>query len=113
MTGGSLVLHEIGKTYGGKRSLIGVSATFAAGQVSAVLGPNRFRRPAYAGNAVQEVEVSGTPFVASVRQTACAPSAASGSMDSSFAVTGAILPSTLDTPNGGEDYSSHDDFIER
>jgi len=36
----ALVLHKVGKIYGGRRALADVSATFAAGRVSAVLGPN-------------------------------------------------------------------------
>ena len=39
-------------------------------EVSAVTGPARFERPAYAGNAVQTVEVSAASFTVSVRQTA-------------------------------------------
>jgi heme ABC exporter ATP-binding subunit CcmA len=36
----ALVLHEVSKSYAGRRALIGVSATFAPGCVGAVLGPN-------------------------------------------------------------------------
>jgi electron transfer flavoprotein alpha subunit len=50
-----------------------------ASDVIAVLAPNRFRRPAYAGNALEEVEVGGAVVVASVRQTAFAPSPGGGS----------------------------------
>ena len=57
----------------GKDLLPRAAALLGAGMVSdvtAVLGANRFRRPAYAGNAVEEVEVAGPVIVASVRQTA-------------------------------------------
>jgi heme exporter protein A len=37
---GALALRDVGKTYGGRRALVGVSTTFAPGKVSAVLGPN-------------------------------------------------------------------------
>jgi electron transfer flavoprotein alpha subunit len=50
-----------------------------ASDVTAVLGANRFRRPAYAGNAIEEVEVGGAVVVASVRQTAFAPPAPAAS----------------------------------
>jgi len=59
----------------GKDILPRAAALLGVGMVSdvtAVLGPNRFRRPAYAGNAIEEVEVSGAVVVASVRQTAFA-----------------------------------------
>src|SRR5262249_57066568 len=65
----------------GKDVLPRAAALLGAGMASdviAVLGPNRFRRPAYAGNALEEVEVSGPVIVASVRQTAFAPPAPSG-----------------------------------
>ncbi len=57
----------------GKDVLPRASALLGAGMASditGVLGPNRFRRPAYAGNAIEEVEVAGPVLVASVRQTA-------------------------------------------
>jgi len=63
----------------GKDVLPRAAALLGAGMVSdiiAVLGPNVFRRPAYAGNALEEVEVSGPVIVASVRQTAFEPPAA-------------------------------------
>jgi electron transfer flavoprotein alpha subunit len=56
----------------GKDVLPRAAALLGAGMVSdiiAVAGPNRFRRPAYAGNALEDVEVSGPIVVASVRQT--------------------------------------------
>jgi electron transfer flavoprotein alpha subunit len=65
----------------GKDVLPRAAALLGAGMasdVTAVLGANRFRRPGYAGNAIEEVEVSGAVLVASVRQTAfAAPPAAS------------------------------------
>jgi electron transfer flavoprotein alpha subunit len=62
----------------GKDVLPRAAALLGAGMASdviAVLGANRFRRPAYAGNALEEVEVAGAVIVASVRQTAFAPPA--------------------------------------
>ncbi|HEY5088562.1 MAG TPA: FAD-binding protein, partial [Polyangia bacterium] len=41
--------------------------------ITAVVAANRFRRPAYAGNAIEEVEIAGPVLVASVRQTAFPP----------------------------------------
>jgi ABC-type multidrug transport system ATPase subunit len=35
-----VVVEEVGKTYGRRRALVGVSATLAPGEVTAVLGPN-------------------------------------------------------------------------
>jgi electron transfer flavoprotein alpha subunit len=63
----------------GKDVLPRAAALLGAGMASdvvAVLGANRFRRPAYAGNALEELEVGGPVVVASVRQTAFAPAAA-------------------------------------
>jgi electron transfer flavoprotein alpha subunit len=65
----------------GKDVLPRAAALLGAGMASdviAVLAPNRFRRPAYAGNALEEVEVGGPVIVASVRQTAFAPPAPAG-----------------------------------
>jgi electron transfer flavoprotein alpha subunit len=62
----------------GKDVLPRASALLGAGMASdviAVLGANRFRRPGYAGNAIEEVEIGGSVVVASVRQTAFAPAA--------------------------------------
>jgi electron transfer flavoprotein alpha subunit len=47
-----------------------------ASDVTGVLGAKELKRPAYAGNAIEVVEVSGDVLVASVRQTAFAPAAA-------------------------------------
>ena len=69
-------------TSSGKDILPRAAALLGAGMVSdiiAVTGPNRFRRPAYAGNTLEEVEVSGAVVVASVRQTEFAPAAAAAS----------------------------------
>jgi electron transfer flavoprotein alpha subunit len=69
-------------TSSGKDILPRAAALLGAGMVSdviAVAGTNRFRRPAYAGNALEDVEVSSAVVVASVRQTefpAAAPAAA-------------------------------------
>jgi electron transfer flavoprotein alpha subunit len=63
----------------GKDVLPRAAALLGAGMatdITAVLAGNRFRRPAYAGNAIEEVEVSGPVVVASVRQTAFPAAAA-------------------------------------
>ena len=65
-------------TSSGKDILPRAAALLGAGMVSdvmAVTGPNRFRRPAYAGNTIEEVEVTGPIVVASVRQTEFPPAA--------------------------------------
>ena len=69
-------------TSSGKDILPRAAALLGAGMVSdvmAVSGPNRFRRPAYAGNSIEEVEVSGPVLVASVRQTEFPPAAPASS----------------------------------
>ena len=66
----------------GKDILPRAAALLGAGMasdVTGVLGAKELRRPAYAGNALEVVEVSGPVLVASVRQTAFAPAAAGGS----------------------------------
>jgi len=79
----------------GKDVLPRAAALLGAGMASditAVLGANRFRRPAYAGNAIEEVEVTGPVLVASVRQTAFAapaPAAAPGAVET-------VAPSAFD-----------------
>ena len=77
--GASALLGTASST--GKDILPRAAALLGAGMASditAVLAANRFKRPAYAGNAIEEVEVAGSVVVASVRQTAFAPAAASG-----------------------------------
>ncbi|MEA2696990.1 MAG: electron transfer flavoprotein alpha subunit [Myxococcales bacterium] len=62
----------------GKDFLPRAAALLGAGMASdviAVLGTNRFRRPAYAGNALEEIELGGAVIVASVRQTEFPPAA--------------------------------------
>jgi electron transfer flavoprotein alpha subunit len=62
----------------GKDFLPRAAALLGAGMASdviAVLGTNRFRRPAYAGNALEEIELGGAVMVASVRQTEFPPAA--------------------------------------
>ena len=74
--GASALLGTASST--GKDILPRAAALLGAGMasdISAVLGANRFKRPAYAGNAIEEVEIGGSVVVASVRQTAFAPSA--------------------------------------
>jgi electron transfer flavoprotein alpha subunit len=75
--GASALLGTASST--GKDILPRAAALLGAGMasdVTAILGANRFKRPAYAGNAIEEVEVGGSVVVASVRQTAFPPSAA-------------------------------------
>ena len=65
-------------TSSGKDILPRAAALLGAGMASdimAVAGANRFRRPAYAGNALEEVELGGAIVVASVRQTEFPPAA--------------------------------------
>jgi electron transfer flavoprotein alpha subunit len=62
----------------GKDVLPRAAALLGAGMasdVTGVLGAKELRRPAYAGNAIEVVEVNGPVLVASVRQTAFAPAA--------------------------------------
>jgi len=77
--GASALLGTASST--GKDILPRAAALLGAGMASdviAVLAANRFKRPAYAGNAIEEVEVSGSVVVASVRQTAFPPSTGGG-----------------------------------
>jgi electron transfer flavoprotein alpha subunit len=63
----------------GKDVLPRAAALLGAGMasdVTGVLGAKELKRPAYAGNAIESVEVSGDVRVASVRQTAFAPATA-------------------------------------
>jgi electron transfer flavoprotein alpha subunit len=79
--GASALLGTASST--GKDILPRAAALLGAGMasdVTAILGANRFKRPAYAGNAVEEVEVGGGVVVASVRQTAFPPAAAGGAV---------------------------------
>jgi electron transfer flavoprotein alpha subunit len=76
--GASALLGTASST--GKDILPRAAALLGAGMASditAVLAANRFKRPAYAGNAIEEVEVGGSVVVASVRQTAF-PAATAG-----------------------------------
>ena len=75
--GASALLGTASST--GKDILPRAAALLGAGMasdISAVLAANRFKRPAYAGNAIEEVEVGGAVVVASVRQTAFPPATA-------------------------------------
>jgi electron transfer flavoprotein alpha subunit len=77
--GASALLGTASST--GKDILPRAAALLGAGMASditAVLAANKFKRPAYAGNAIEEVEVAGGVVVASVRQTAFPPSAPGG-----------------------------------
>jgi electron transfer flavoprotein alpha subunit len=80
----------------GKDVLPRTSALLGAGMASditGVLGPNKFRRPAYAGNAIEEVEVAGPVIVASVRQTAFqAPAAGAPTNAIEIVAAGAVDP---------------------
>jgi electron transfer flavoprotein alpha subunit len=65
----------------GKDMLPRAAALLGAGMasdVTGVLGAKEFRRPAYAGNALEAVELGGPVLVASVRQTAFAAAPAGG-----------------------------------
>jgi electron transfer flavoprotein alpha subunit len=67
----------------GKDVLPRAAALLGAGMasdVTGVLGERQFKRPAYAGNAIETVEVSSPAIVASVRQTAFAPAAPGGAV---------------------------------
>jgi len=78
--GASVLMGTASST--GKDILPRAAALLGAGMasdVSAVVGANRFKRPAYAGNAIEEVEIAGSVLVASVRQTAFPPAAAGAS----------------------------------
>jgi electron transfer flavoprotein alpha subunit len=75
--GGSALIGTATST--GKDVLPRAAALLGAGMasdVTGVLGAKELKRPAYAGNAIESVEVSGDVLVASVRQTAFAPAAA-------------------------------------
>jgi len=77
--GASALLGTASST--GKDILPRAAALLGAGMasdVTAVLAANRFKRPAYAGNAIEDIEVSGSVVVASVRQTAFPPSTGGG-----------------------------------
>ncbi|MES1210213.1 MAG: FAD-binding protein [Pseudomonadota bacterium] len=66
----------------GKDVLPRAAALMGAGMVSDIIrvdGAKRFRRPAYAGNALEDVEVSSPIVVASVRQTGFPPAAPAAS----------------------------------
>jgi electron transfer flavoprotein alpha subunit len=85
-TGATALLGTATST--GKDVLPRAAALLGAGMASDVIrvdGPNRFRRPAYAGNALEDVEVASPVVVLSVRQTAfpaAAPAAAAGAIES-------------------------------
>ncbi|MES1208675.1 MAG: FAD-binding protein [Pseudomonadota bacterium] len=65
----------------GKDVLPRAAALLGAGMASDIIrvdGATRFRRPAYAGNAFMDVELTSPVVVASVRQTAYPPAAPAG-----------------------------------
>ena len=69
-TGATHVVATASQT--GKDLLPRAAALLDAGMASdcvSVLGPNRFKRPVVAGNAIATVEVAGSPVVASCRQS--------------------------------------------
>ena len=74
-----------------------------ASDVTGVLGAREFKRPAYAGNAIETVEVSGNVLVASVRQTAFAAASPAGSAGAveTVAVTAVEALGTLCDPGAG------------
>jgi electron transfer flavoprotein alpha subunit len=72
--GGTALLATATST--GKDVLPRAAALLGAGMASDIIrvdGPNKFRRPAYAGNALNDIELTTPTVVASVRQTAFAP----------------------------------------
>jgi len=75
----------------GKDVLPRTAALLGAGMASDVIrvdGPNKFRRPTYAGNALNDVEIASPIVVLSVRQTAfpaAAPAAAPGTVEAGAA----------------------------
>jgi len=91
-TGASALLGTATST--GKDLLPRAAALLGAGMASditAVVAGNRFRRPAYAGNAIEEVALAGAVLVASVRQTAFPPAAAAGAAGAVERVTVAAV----------------------
>jgi electron transfer flavoprotein alpha subunit len=91
-TGASALLGTATST--GKDLLPRAAALLGAGMASditAVVAGNRFRRPAYAGNAIEEVALAGAVLVASVRQTAFPPAVAAGAAGAVERVTVAAV----------------------
>lgn len=79
----------------GKDVLPRAAAVLGAGMVSDIVrvdGANKFRRPAYAGNLLQDVELASPIVVASVRQTAFAPA-------DPTAAAGAVQAGSVGAPN--------------
>jgi electron transfer flavoprotein alpha subunit len=77
--GGTALLGTATST--GKDILPRAAALLGAGMASDIIsvqGANRFRRPAYAGNALLDVEIASPIAVCSVRQTAFPPAAPAG-----------------------------------
>jgi electron transfer flavoprotein alpha subunit len=67
----------------GKDVLPRTAALLGAGMASDIIrvdGTNRFRRPAYAGNALEDVEITSPIAVCSVRQTAFPPALPGGTL---------------------------------
>jgi electron transfer flavoprotein alpha subunit len=86
----------------GKDVLPRAAALVGAGMASDIVrvdGAKRFRRPAYAGNALEDVEIGSAVVVASVRQTAFAPAeaAAAGGGASATSKVQAGVVGTIDT----------------
>ena len=87
--GGTALLGTATST--GKDVLPRAAALLGAGMASDIIrvdGPNRFRRPAYAGNVLEDVELASAIVVASVRQTAFPQAAAA-------ATAGVVEPGTV------------------
>ena len=79
----------------GKDLMPRVAALLGVPQVSdvmAVHAPNKFDRPTYAGNAINTVETSATPVVATVRLASFQAVAASGSASVEKVSSSAALP---------------------
>ena len=88
-TGATALLATATST--GKDVLPRAAALLGAGMASDIIrvdGANRFRRPAYAGNALEDVEIASPIAVCSVRQTAfppAAPAATAGTVEAGTA----------------------------
>jgi electron transfer flavoprotein alpha subunit len=84
----------------GKDVLPRAAALLGAGMASDIVrvdGANRFRRPAYAGNALEDVEIGSAVVVASVRQTAFAPAEAAAGGGTPAAKVQVGVVGTIDT----------------
>ena len=98
--GASALLGTASST--GKDILPRAAALLGAGMASditAVVAANRFKRPAYAGNAIEDVEIAGSVVVASVRQTAFPPMSTAAGGARARSKTSRSAPSTRWAPS--------------